>query len=141
MIHFFSYALICFDQDKPVACELVLRDKNWIHPIYIGMDYDKRDEGSLYFNCLYKVIEEVEYHQMDMVQLGQMSYQAKESIGAIVSRLYLAVSHTNPIMNKLLKHIGGVLFPSTALPNQQRVFKDKDKASQLLKNKGILISE
>lgn len=55
-----SFALLCFDGERLVACELFLRDRRWTHPIYLGMDYAYRDKGSLYFNCIYKIIDVVE---------------------------------------------------------------------------------
>jgi|GEM_PF-4950484 len=72
-----------------------------------------------------------------VVQLGQTSYAVKASIGAVVDRLYLAVHHTNPVLNRLLKRFGSELFPPTPLPRSQRVFRDMKENDDGLARHGI----
>lgn len=58
-----SFAQLCFDGDKLVAFELFLQGKE-LHPIYLGMDYDYLKSANLYYNCLYKIIEESQEQKM-----------------------------------------------------------------------------
>lgn len=131
------FALLCFKGERLVSFELFLRDEEWIHPIYLGLDYALRDEGALYFNSIYKIVEVLESHGKAVVQLGQTSYAVKASIGAVVDRLYLAVTHTHPLMDLLLKRFGSELFPPTELPRSQRVFRDMKENDDGLARHGI----
>ncbi|RKG98000.1 GNAT family N-acetyltransferase [Corallococcus carmarthensis] len=131
------FALLCFKGEQLVSFELFLKDDEWVHPIYLGLDYSLRDEGSLYFNSIYKIVEVLEAHGKAVVQLGQTSYAVKASIGAVVDRLYLAVHHTNPVLDALLKRFGAELFPPTPLPRSQRVFRDMKENDDGLARHGI----
>ncbi|AKQ69238.1 8-amino-7-oxononanoate synthase [Myxococcus hansupus] len=131
------FALLCFQGERLVSFELFLKDAEWIHPIYLGLDYSLRDEGALYFNSIYKIVEVLEAHGKSVVQLGQTSYAVKASIGAVVDRLYLAVHHTNPVLHQLLKRFGTELFPPTPLPRSQRVFRDMQENDDGLARHGI----
>jgi Acetyltransferase (GNAT) domain len=130
-------ALLCFKGDELVAFELFLRDDEWTHPIYLGIDYRHRDEGALYFNCLYKIIEILEAEGRPAVQLGQTSYLAKASIGAVVDRLYLAIGHTHPVLDAVLRRFGSLMFPATETPRAQRVFRDMKENDEGLARRGI----
>lgn len=128
-----SFALLCYHGDRLVACELFVRDRHWVHPIYLGMDYAYRDSGALYFNCIYKIIDVIECEGKSVVQLGQTSYEAKSGIGAVVARLYLGVRHRRRLLHGLLVRFQSVLFPPTPIPRQQRVFRDVDANNQALR--------
>ncbi|WP_141621050.1 GNAT family N-acetyltransferase [Myxococcus sp. AB036A] len=131
------FALLCFKGEQLVSFELFLKDAEWVHPIYLGLDYSLRDEGALYFNSIYKIVEVLESQGKSVVQLGQTSYAVKASIGAVVDRLYLAVHHTHPVLDQLLKRFGAELFPPTPLPRSQRVFRDMKENDDGLARHGI----
>ncbi|NMO15930.1 GNAT family N-acetyltransferase [Pyxidicoccus fallax] len=132
-----AFAMLCFKDERLVAFELFLQDGAWMHPIYLGLDYGFRDEGALYFNCIYKIVEVLEARGRPVAQLGQTSYAVKASIGAVVDRLYLAVRHLNPVLNLLVKRFGAALFPPTQLPRSQRVFRDMKENDEGLARHGI----
>lgn len=79
-----TYAMICFDGTHIAAFELFLESAH-LHPLYIGMDYAYRDVGALYFNALYKIVEEAEEKGYPFVDMGQTSYNAKRGISAVTS--------------------------------------------------------
>ena len=135
-----AFVLMCFDGDRPVAFELCLHDPDWVHPLYLGLDYSARDRGALYFNCIYRVIEEVERRELCVVQLGQTSYAAKAGVGALPSRLYLAVSYTNRVSNLLLRLFGRFWFRPAAMPRRQRVFRDWEDVRAMMERLGIPIA-
>lgn len=118
------FALLCFRGEQLVAFELFLEDERWLHPVYLGLDYRYRDEGALYFNCIYKIVELQEARGKSVVQLGQTSYAVKASLGAVVDRLWAALHHTSPPVHLVLKGIAALLFPPTVVPRTQRVFRD-----------------
>jgi hypothetical protein len=132
-----AFALLCFKDEQLAAFELFLKDDTWIHPIYLGLDYGSRDEGSLYFNCIYKIVEILEAQGRPVVQLGQTSYSVKASLGAVVDRLYLAIHTSHPVLRLLLKHFATTLFPPTPLPRSQRVFRDMQENDAGLARYGI----
>ncbi len=131
------FALLCFRGDELTAFELFVADAHWIHPIYLGMDYRYRDEAALYFNGIYKIVEVLESHGKSVVQLGQTSYDAKASIGAVIDRLYLAAHHTRPIIHRLLRRFATLVFPPTRIPRAQRVFRDMQANDDGLAAHGI----
>lgn len=132
-----AFALLCFKGEQLVAFELFLQDEEWMHPIYLGLDYAYRDEAALYFNCIYKIVETLEARGKSVVQLGQTSYTVKASIGAVVDRLYLGLHHTNPILHRVLQRFGSELFPPTEIPRSQRVFRDMAENDGGLARHGI----
>ncbi|QSQ27999.1 GNAT family N-acetyltransferase [Pyxidicoccus parkwayensis] len=136
-----AFALLCFQEDELVAFELFLEDAGEVHPVYLGMDYRHRDQGALYFNCIYKIVEQAEARGKAVVELGQTSYAAKASLGAVVDRLYLAVRHLNPAVNLLLRVFRRALFPPTQVPRRQRVFRDMRANDEALVRHGVHFEE
>lgn len=136
-----AFALLCFQGDALVAFELFLEDEGGVHPLYLGLDYRHRDDGALYFNCIYQVVAWAEERGGALVELGQTSYAAKASVGAVVERLYLAIRHTNPLLDFLLRGPRGVLFPPTPVPRRQRVFRDMRAHDEALTRHGIHFEE
>ncbi|MCY1021337.1 sterol desaturase family protein [Pyxidicoccus sp. MSG2] len=132
-----AFALLCFQGEALVAFELFLEDAGEVHPLYLGLDYQHRDEGALYFNCIYKIVEMSEARGKAVVELGQTSYPAKASIGAVVDRLYLAVRHLNPFIQLVLRVLRRVLFPPTPVPRRQRVFRDMRANDEALLRHGV----
>ncbi len=132
-----AFAVLVFDDDQLIAFELVMQDQHWLHPLYLGMNYNDRDKGALYFNLIYKIVEIAEDAGRPLVQLGQTSYKAKASIGAVAERLYLAVANNNPHLNFLMHHFGNVFFPPTEIARQQRTFRDMELNNQALRRLGV----
>lgn len=132
-----TYALICFDKNKPIAFELFLEGKN-LHPIYLGMDYSYKDKAALYFNCLYRTIDEAKRKNYEFIELGQTSYEVKLSIGAVSSSLFFYVKHTNAFANYIL-HICSPLIFSVSKPLPLRnVFKFQKEYLDKLSLYGIV---
>ncbi|MFV8982151.1 GNAT family N-acetyltransferase [Serratia fonticola] len=131
-----SYVLLCLDGERIVAFELMLRGRQ-LHPLYLGMDYRYRDIGALYFNCLYRIIEESQRQDLRLVELGQTSYEAKFSIGAVSSPLYFYIKHANPLCNWLLRRLRRHIFPEPQIPALRKVFKRGDDYIKALKSEGV----
>lgn len=132
-----SKVLLCLDGARIVAFELLLKGRN-LHPLYLGIDYSYRDSSALYFNCLYRVIEEAQYQQHQFIELGQTSYEAKFSVGAISSSLFFYIKHSNPLYNKLIHRFKEQIFPTPQLPPLRNVFKFNNEYLSALKSAGVL---
>jgi len=132
-----AYALMCFDGERLVAFELFLKGDS-LHPLYLGIDYAYRDAGSLYFNCLYRILEEAENSGAAYIELGQTSYEAKFSIGAVSSPLYFYISHRSGWVNRLLRLLRESLFPAPRIPALRGVFKYRTEYLQALKSQGLI---
>ncbi|MBD2815343.1 GNAT family N-acetyltransferase [Xenorhabdus sp. Flor] len=132
-----AQVLLCLDNDYIVAFELFLKGKN-LHPLYLGIDYKYRDGSALYFNCLYRVIEEAQNQQYSYIELGQTSYEAKFSVGAVSSKLYFYIRHSNVFCNHLLYRFRKLLFPAPKIPEQRKVFKLNEDYINALKSSGAL---
>lgn len=131
-----SFAQLCFDGDKLVAFELFLQGKE-LHPIYLGMDYDYLKSANLYYNCLYKIIEESQEQEMFMLELGQTSYMAKMNIGAVVEKLFILVKHQNPILNAVIRKFKDTLFPPTEITLERNIFRAQKAYMNIIEAAGI----
>lgn len=76
-----------------------------------------------------------------MVQLGQTSYEAKSAIGAVAARLYVGVRHRNRMLNSIISRFRDILFPSTVVPRQQRVFRDIEANNLALRRQQVAFEE
>lgn len=132
-----SRALLCLAGDRIVGFELLLRGRE-LHPLYLGIDYEYRDSGALYFNCLYRVIEEAQLQGLPYLELGQTSYEAKFSVGAVASPRYFYIKHTQPICNRLLRLFQDEVFPQPQTPRARHVFKHRDEYLDALRSAGVL---
>ncbi|AIR87755.1 GNAT family N-acetyltransferase [Pseudomonas cremoricolorata] len=132
-----AYALMCFDGAHLVAFELFLKGEQ-LHPLYLGIDYDYREAGSLYFNCLYKIVEQAEQQGLAYIELGQTSYEPKFSIGAVSVPRYFYIKHRSALITRLLRLGKPWLFPDPVIPELRSVFKLKDQYLETLRATGVL---
>ena len=59
---------------------------------------------------MYRVIEEAEKENKELVMLGQTSYYSKALCGALVQKLYLGFFSYNLILQYFIKHYFGKVF-------------------------------
>lgn len=108
-----SYLLIAKDkQGKIHSMGLVLEEENSLMPIYLGLNYEntEKDLKLLHINSMYRVIEEAEKENKELVMLGQTSYYSKALCGALVQKLYLGFFSYNLILQYFIKHYFGKVF-------------------------------
>ncbi len=123
-----SAVLVGYHQEKIVAMELILQGRQ-MHPIYLGMDYQYLNDSGLYFNCLVKLLQEAQDRQCYTVELGQTSYEAKSNFGIELEKLYVAIKHKNPTINKLLRRFKHQILPSYPEIPARNIFKDSNAHS------------
>jgi len=95
---------------------LVIENKS-LFLIYIGFDYKHRDSYALYYNTLYRAIDEAERLQCSELRLGQTSYKSKALIGASFRPLHLGVLPLSNGHRFMVSNFEEILFPQTELPN------------------------
>lgn len=106
-----------------LAFAIVLIKNTELHPLYCGISYKYRDKYSLYYNLLYRLIDEGEIRGCHTINLGQTAYEAKSLIGASFKNLYIGVQPLTQATSLIVKIAGSALFPQTILPTHH-VFKD-----------------
>lgn len=116
-----SYLLIAKDKQGIIhSMGLILEERNALIPIYLGLNYEntETDLKLLHINSMYRVIEEAERSNKQLVMLGQTSYYSKALCGALVQKLYLGFYSYNTLIQYCVKHYFGKLFtPVYLTPN------------------------
>lgn len=129
-----SYLLIAKDkQGTTHSMGLIIEEKNALIPIYLGLNYENSEKELklLHINSMYRVIEEAEKGNKQLVMLGQTSYYSKALCGALVQRLYLGFYSYNTIIQYCVKRFFGELFkPVYLTPNVYKL-----EMESLIKNK------
>lgn len=118
--------LIACVEERIVGFALIIFSKEYLCPIYIGMDYSIRDKLSLYYNILYRSIEEAELRRIPLVKLGQTAYESKALIGASFAKVYLAIKPLSFLSGLILRVFRKLLFPAIN-PTTRNVFKSAPK--------------
>ena len=116
------FAVICRKDDKIVAFSLNAEDNNLVYGIYLGYD-DTYNPQQIYFNLLYKIIEEAMERGKNSIQFGQTSYDIKSALGVTVAQTYLGIHASNSLVLRLIKKWSTAIFPPTELP-KRRVFRN-----------------
>lgn len=124
-----SYILIANNDNRPMAFGLILVGKKTMYPLYLGLDYSCRDQFALFYNILYRSIEEAEKLGYEVVSLGQTAYESKALMGASFRKLFLGLCPLSVLLSVVLRAFHSFLFPSITLPHF-RVFKDQVKGAE-----------
>lgn len=132
-----SYLLIAKDNNGVThSMGLIIEDENTLIPIYLGLNYENSEKELklLHINSMFRVIEEAEKNNKQLVMLGQTSYYSKALCGALVQKLYLGFYSYNTVIQYFIRHFFGKLFtPATLTPNTYRAEVEKS-----IKNKMAL---
>ncbi len=102
-----------------VAVELVIFDKDTMHPFYSGFDYWIKKDSDLYFNAFYSLIDEAEKRGFTKVHTMQTAYEVKAELGAVRTDLFVGVRHRNPLIHRILFMLKDVFFPKTKVPDRE----------------------
>lgn len=118
-----SFILLAKKENRPMAFALFIAGDKMLYPFYIGLEYSLRDEFALYYNTLYRIIEESEKRNYERVWLGITAYESKAMLGASFYKRYLALCPLTSITSVILRAFRSLLFPSTIIPSFH-VYKD-----------------
>lgn len=132
-----TFVLAARDKDEKInVFEIVIVDTNKLVPIYIGIDYSgNTDVKTLYFNTIFRVIEEAQKMDKKFVVLGQTSYYPKVLSGALVERLYAGFYSHNCFIRLLIKYLFKYLFkPTKVIDNIYTDAAQKDIVSSFVRD-------
>ncbi len=137
-----SYLLIAKDNNGVThSMGLIIEDENTLIPIYLGLNYENSEKELklLHINSMFRVIEEAEKGNKQLVMLGQTSYYSKALCGALVQRLYLGFYSYNSVIQYFIRHFFGKLFvPVNLTPNVYR--KEVEIiVKKLIKKNGFIV--
>ena len=84
-------------------------EENSLKALYLG--YDEKYRGVIYFNILYRLIDEAFLRKKKHLLLGQTSYEAKQALGAVLNKIYVGFYTYNIVTLFILKKMRTFLFP------------------------------
>ncbi len=91
-------AFVCALHDR-----LPHKGRNRLIGLFLGLDYSLNDEFKLYWNLLYKLVEEAIDEGFETLDLGRTALQAKAELGAQPEPLHCFIRHRNPSANALVR--------------------------------------
>lgn len=95
--------------EKLVAFNLLLKAHDRLVDKYIGMHYDVVRKYNLYFLSWFVNIERCNALGLPRYQSGQASYGPKLRLGCRLSPNWMYFRHRNPLTNRLLRMIAGLI--------------------------------
>jgi hypothetical protein len=136
-----SFLLVAKDRSNKVrVMELVLEESDRLIPMYLGIDYfENEDSKILYFNTIFRTVEEAEKRGKSMVALGQTSYYPKVLSGAFVERVYLGFYSYIPFLQFLIKTIFKKLFMPAKVMNNVYKYELETKIKERYSKLGFEI--
>jgi hypothetical protein len=102
-----TIAFVCAIHDR-----LPHKGRNRLLGLFLGIDYSHNEEYRLYWNLLYRLVEEAIAEGFEALELGRTALQAKAELGAEPEPLHCFIRHRNPSANALMR----VLFEQVVKP-------------------------
>jgi predicted N-acyltransferase len=109
---------------KIVGFALILVDDDSLRFMYSGIDYNVNREYSVYFNSIYRVINQAIVEGKKDIDAGISTYLPKIEIGAEMVNLYMYMKHTNILLNPIITNLFNLLTPKVKLKNSN-IFKEE----------------
>jgi Protein of unknown function, DUF482. len=133
-----SFLLVAKDNSGKIRLmELVLEDKDYLCPLYMGIKYEDDDTKVLYLNAIFRTVEEAEKRNKDYVDLGQTSCYPKVMSGGLVENIYYGFWTEHLLFKWLIKNIFPKMFRPSQVPCHVYLDKYKNEAYQILEKKGF----
>ena len=103
-------AFVCAIEDR-----MPKSGRNRLVGLFVGLDYSENQEHRVYWNLLYKLVEEAISGGFEILDLGRTALQAKAELGAQPEHLHCFIRHRNPTANALMRVVFEQLIqPATA---------------------------
>ena len=103
---------------KLISGEFVMCKNGTMYSLFVGFDYKIKASSDMYFNTYYEAIDEAERRNLAKIWFGQTCYEVKAEIGCKTSKLYIGVSHRNPILHRLLYLIRNQFMAKANFPDR-----------------------
>ena len=105
-----------------LAFALMLHGKERSTFLIAGIRYEAPGALAAYRSVVTETIADAVRHGASGLEMGQTSYGIKTRLGAQPTARHLYVRHRGPLLHRLLRASGGMLFPDHAVP-PRRVFR------------------
>lgn len=105
-----------------LAFALMLHGKERSTFLIAGIRYEAPGALAAYRSVVTETIADAVRHGASGLEMGQTSYGIKTRLGAQPTARHLYVQHRGPLLHRLLRALGGVLFPDHVVP-PRRVFR------------------
>jgi predicted N-acyltransferase len=117
-----SRAILLERRGELLAAAVMLFTPRAATLLLVGIDYEQNREYHSYFNIVIEAIREAINAGVEVLELGQTSYDLKGRLGGATAQRYVYLKHRNRWLNSMLRTASGLLFPSTTI-SRRRVFK------------------
>ena len=97
----------CYGDGKLLCWRLILVEKCRLTFILGGHDYGLNTAYASYFNNLFGLLEDGLRHGVREIDLGQTAEDAKARLGAAAVETRMLVSHSNTLLNRLIRLFSG----------------------------------
>ena len=118
-----SSALLVERQGRLLAAAVLLHAPRALTFLLAGIDYAHHRQSQAYLVLLVEVVAEAIRRGAAYLDLGQMTYDLKQRLGAGLSARWLYVKCSNRAVHLALRAASGPLFPARS-PGPRRVFRD-----------------
>ncbi len=104
---------LAMKDDTVLAFGLCLYNEQEYHPLFLGIDYERNRDYDLYFNVMYRSLEDAHRHRTSLVVLGQNADECKTTkLGSSQTRRYFFIKGVGVVREHLLRLLSKQLFPA-----------------------------
>lgn len=114
---------LVYKDDQIVAFNCSLCTTSNIHYLFCGLNYSLNAESDLYFNLMYRALDEALKHNVPEIHFGQTADTFKARLGSYQTPLYLYIKGTGFMFNWLVRKSFNMLFPKPPLVPSYNIYK------------------
>lgn len=120
-----SRAILLERRGELLAAAIMLFTRRVATLLLVGINYEQNRKYHSYFNIVVEAVREAIDARVEVLELGQTSYDLKGRLGSVTASRYIYLKHRNRWLNSILHTASGQLFPPTTV-FKRRVFKTGD---------------
>lgn len=104
---------LAMKDDTVLAFGLCLYNEHEYHPLFLGIDYERNRDYDLYFNVMYRSLEDAFRHRTSLVVLGQNADECKTTkLGSSQTPRHFFIKGVGVVREHLLRMLSKQLFPA-----------------------------
>lgn len=97
--------------DKMVAFFTSIKNFDVLDAHFLGYDVEENIHCQLYLNMLFDLIKEGIEKKVEVIDLSRTAIEIKSTVGAVPHDMYLFLKHSNPLLNKMVASVLGLVKP------------------------------
>lgn len=97
--------------NKLIGFSSTIEEQNSLHAHFLGYDKNINKYCQLYLNMLYDLVAQAIAKNKSYIDFSRTAIEIKSTVGAKDVPLYLYIKHVNPIWNKMVSPILGLVKP------------------------------